>query len=133
MKTEFSQTLFICQVLYSTAVTFTKASIIASYLRVLPTPIFRRLMYATASLIVALWICSVFVTIFQCDPIAGAWEFALLKKKCINILHFFYFASSVNILTDLVLCTSPLPLFWKLEISFKERVILCTLFGTGVL
>lgn len=126
------KTLFVCQVLYATAVTTTKASIIASYLRVLPTPVFRRLMYITTFLIVAMWICSVFVTIFQCDPVEGAWDFTMQNKRCLSILKFFYFASSVNILTDLVLCTSPLPLFWKLDISLKDRVILCMLFGTGV-
>jgi hypothetical protein len=119
--------------LYATAVTLTKASIIASYLRVLPTPIFRQLMYATAALITAMWICSVLVTIFQCDPVAGAWDFMLQKKKCLNILAFFYVAGSINILTDLILCTAPLPLFWRLEISLRERIILCMLFGTGVL
>lgn len=133
LLTEFLRTLFVCQVLYATAVTITKASIIASYLRVLPTPFFRRLMHVTATLIAAMWICSVFVTIFQCDPVKGAWDFTLQKKKCLSILNFFYFSSSVNILTDLVLCTSPLPLFWRLEISLRERIILCMLFGTGVL
>lgn len=90
-------------------------------------------MYVTAAIILAVWVCSLFITIFQCDPIEGAWDFTLQSKKCLPILKFFYFGSSVNIATDLVLCISPMPLFWKLNASLNERVILCLLFGTGLL
>jgi hypothetical protein len=123
----------VCQILYATAITFTKASIIALYLRILPKTLFRRLMYVTAAVILALWICSVLVTIFQCDPIRGAWDFELQNKKCVRIVNFFYVASSVNVITDLLLCTSPLLLFWKLKIALNERVMLCVLFGFGLL
>jgi hypothetical protein len=123
----------VCQVLYATAVTFTKASIIASYLRILPKALFRRLMYVTGAVILASWICSVLITIFQCHPIQGAWDFELTNTKCIDILTFFYISSSVNIVTDLILCTSPLPLFAKLNIALNERIMLCVLFGFGLL
>jgi hypothetical protein len=90
-------------------------------------------MFATAAIIVSWWISSVFVTIFQCNPVRGAWDFDLQKKKCIRILNFFYVSSSVNIATDLLLCLSPAPLLWKLRISRQERVILCVLFVVGLL
>jgi hypothetical protein len=90
-------------------------------------------MYVTAAIVVALWICSVCVTIFQCDPIEGAWDFELQRRKCLPIEKFFYFQSALNIMTDLILCTSPLPLFWSLNIALNERIMLCTLFGFGLL
>lgn len=90
-------------------------------------------MFVTAGLVLAFWICSVFVTVFQCDPVSGAWDFELQHKKCIPILKFFYVAASFNIITDLILCTAPLPLFWKLNIPLNERIMLCVLFGFGLL
>ena len=133
IKIDVSQTLFVCQVLYATAVTITKTSIIASYLRIFPTAVFGYLMAITTAVIVALWICSVFITIFQCHPVQEAWDITLQKKNCLDILKFFYFAASVNITTDLVLCISPLPLISKLNLPANERVMLCTLFGLGLL
>ena len=125
--------LLVCQLLYVTAITITKASIIASYLRVLPTPTFRWLMYVTGTVVIAIWICSVFVTTFQCTPTYAAWDLLVQKKKCLNIVNFFYVQSSINIATDLLLCTSPLPLFWKLNVARNERILLCTVFGFGLL
>lgn len=128
-----SQILIVCQVLYATAVTLTKISIIASYIRVFPTRTFHRFMYITAGVIVGFWVCSVLVTVFQCSPVRAAWDFTLKNKKCIPILHFFYAAQSVNIATDLILCIAPLPLCWKLRIGVNERIILCLLFAVGFL
>ena len=90
-------------------------------------------MYGTAAIVFALWIYPVFVTIFQCDPLEGAWNFELQRRKCLAIEKFFYFQSAVNIMTDLILCTSPLPLFWSLNLALNERVMLCILFGFGLL
>jgi hypothetical protein len=127
------QTLIVCQVLYATAVTLTKISIIASYIRVFPTRTFHYFMYITAAVIIGLWVCAVLVTIFQCSPVRAAWDFTLENRKCIPILKFFYAAASVNIATDLILCIAPLPLCWKLRIGVNERIILCMLFAVGFL
>ena len=128
-----SQTLFICQVLYVTAVTLTKISIITSYIRVFPTTALHRLMYVTAGIVIIFWFCTVFVTIFQCNPVRGAWDFTLQEKTCIPILKFLYVAASFNLATDLLLCISPLPLCWRLRIGINERIALCLLFGVGFL
>lgn len=128
-----SQSLIACQVLYAIAVTLTKISIIASYLRVFPTRTLHRFMYITAGVIVGLWVCSTLVTIFQCSPVRAAWDFTLQDRKCIPIVDFFYAAASVNIATDLMLCIAPLPLCWKLRIGTNERIILCLLFAVGFL
>jgi hypothetical protein len=128
-----TQYLFTCQALYATAVTLTKLSIVNSYIRVFPTPWFHRLMYGTAAIIVAFWVCSVFITIFQCNPVRAAWDFTLPHRACVPILKYFYVAASINIATDLILCLSPLPVCWSLGISIHERVVLCVLFGVGLL
>jgi hypothetical protein len=104
-----------------------------SYLRIFPNEIFRKLLYITGAFCIAIWVCSVVVTIFQCSPVRGAWEFTLENKKCIHILRFFYVTASFNIATDLLLCTLPLPQFWKLNLPLKERTIVCVLFGFGFL
>ena len=90
-------------------------------------------MWATGIVNMAVWICSVLVTIFQCRPIQGAWEFDIVHKQCVSILHFFYVMAAFNIMTDLILCTFPMPLFWRLKLPLNERIPLCILFAFGFL
>jgi hypothetical protein len=91
------------------------------------------MIYATGAVVLALWVCSVFVTIFQCTPVQAAWDFTLGTQKCIHVIPFFYVTASFNIATDLLLCTLPLPHFWKLNLPVKDRSIVCVLFGFGLL
>jgi len=125
------QHLYVCQVLYACAIAFTKISIIASYLRFIVDPKFRIAMYATTTVILGLWITGVFVTIFQCRPVSGAWTFTDTNRKCINFVDYLYASSAVTVVTDLVLCVLPLPYLWRLPMPVKQRIILCVLFGGG--
>lgn len=125
------QTLWICQVMYSTALTLAKLSIISSYHRLFPTTSLRRTMYTLGLFIILVWICNIFTTIFQCSPVKGAWDYSI-PAKCISVMKFYYFTTAFNILTDLLLCTLPLPLFWKLKLPFRERFIVSVLFMLGL-
>lgn len=117
--------------MYATALMLVKISIVTSYLRVFPTVLFRRIMYALSAAIVAVWICSILVTIFQCNPVQGAWDFSL-PRNCLPIVKFFYFATSFSIFTDFLLCTLPLPVFWKLKLPARQKYIVSVLFGVGL-
>ncbi|KAF2786286.1 hypothetical protein K505DRAFT_260196 [Melanomma pulvis-pyrius CBS 109.77] len=125
------QYLYVCQVLYACAIAFTKIAIIASYLRFVQDPKFRMAMYATAVVIVGLWFTGIFVTIFQCRPVSGAWNFTNPARKCIDYVDYLYASSAVTIATDIILCVLPWPYLWKLNMPLKQRVILCLLFGGG--
>ncbi|KAF2260786.1 hypothetical protein CC78DRAFT_522823 [Lojkania enalia] len=125
------QYLYVCQVLYACAIAFTKLSIIASYLRFIQDERFRIYMYVTAIVVLGLWVTGVFVTIFQCQPVSGAWDFTQPNRKCIDFVAYLYASSSVTIATDLILCVLPWPYLWRLRMSVKQRVILCLLFGGG--
>lgn len=141
-----SQYLYVCQVLYAFAIALTKIAIISSYLRFIQHRGFRLTMYATLVLIVGLWVtgksrtfcccvltqkqAGVFVPIFQCAPIAGAWDFSI-TRSCIDYISYLYASSAVNILTDIVLCILPMPHLWRLSMPLKQRVVLCVLFAGG--
>ena len=101
--------------------------------RVFPDPILRKILFATAFIVIALWICSMTVTIFECTPVAAAWDFELEGAKCIDLVTFFYVASAINGITDVVLCVAPLPLVYRLQTSVKEKALVSFLFGAGVL
>lgn len=136
-----------CQVLYAFAIALTKIAIISSYLRFIQDKSFRISMYATLFPIAALWVTGmmnktrvqvalahmhtgVFVTIFQCRPLSGAWNFTS-DRECIDYISYLYASSAVNVVTDLVLCILPLPHFWGLNMPLKQRIILCVLLAGG--
>ncbi|KAF2031008.1 hypothetical protein EK21DRAFT_100112 [Setomelanomma holmii] len=122
--------LFICQILYAFSIFTTKIAIISSYLRFIQARTFRMIMYITLAVTVGLWICGIFVTIFQCRPIYGAWDYTA-QQSCLNYVDYLYASSSVNVLTDIVLCISPIPHLWRLKMPPRQRVILCILFAGG--
>jgi hypothetical protein len=104
-------------------------------------------MYAISVIIVGLWItgkihnahrlftCAeeftgVFVTIFQCRPVQGAWNFTI-EPVCVDYVTYLYASSAVNVATDVLLFVLPLPHLWKLNLPKKQRIILCVLLGGG--
>ncbi|KAH7361092.1 hypothetical protein BKA66DRAFT_213953 [Pyrenochaeta sp. MPI-SDFR-AT-0127] len=125
------QYLYVCQVLYACAIAFTKIAIVASYLRFIQDWKFRIAMYLTAIVIVGLWFAGIFVTIFQCHPVSGAWDFTKSQAKCLDFVKYLYASSSINVATDVVLCALPCPYLWKLHMPVKQRITLCLLFTGG--
>ncbi|KAL6249830.1 hypothetical protein RBB50_003686 [Rhinocladiella similis] len=125
------QTLWICQVMYVTALMLVKISIVVSYIRVFPTPTFRRIMYALSAAILSVWLCSILVTIFQCKPVEGAWDFTL-PRNCLPIDRFYYFSTAFSIFTDFLLCILPLPVFWRLNLPRRQKYVVSLLFAIGL-
>jgi hypothetical protein len=72
------------------------------------------IMYATLFVTVGLLICGIFVPIFQCKPVSGAWDFAR-QESCIDYIDYLYASSAINVLTDIVLCALPIPHLWRLS------------------
>lgn len=105
-------------------------------------------MYMTLFVVGGLWICGIFVTLFQCDPVDQAWKIDP-NRKCINYVNYLYASSAVNVFTDIVLCILPIPHLWKLsesspktslnfvliltqsEMPVRQRIALCLLFVGG--
>ncbi|KAH7410047.1 hypothetical protein DE146DRAFT_604726 [Phaeosphaeria sp. MPI-PUGE-AT-0046c] len=122
--------LLVCQILYALAIALTKIAIISSYLRFIQNTSFRIVMYSTLFVTLGLLVCGIFVPIFQCNPVSGAWEFDA-KGSCINYVDYLYASSAVNVFTDIVLCALPVPHLWRLNMPLKQRIVLCVLFAGG--
>jgi hypothetical protein len=123
--------MFIIHIFSALAVTFTKLSIISSYLRIFPYQGIRRFMYVTGAVTIALFVTSIFVTVFKCLPVAASWDFTIKNPKCFKLSHFLYASTGVNIVTDLILCLSPLPYFLKMQLPSRQKTIISVLFGIG--
>lgn len=126
------QVLFICQCLHATALTLVKLSVISTYWRLFPNKRMRHTLVVLAFLITSVAVATVFGTLFQCTPVAAAWDFTIENSKCMEIRPLYYFSTSFSAATDIFLCILPLPLFWRLKITLHEKIIVSCLFGVGL-
>lgn len=126
------QVLFICQCLHAAALTLVKLSVISTYWRLFPNKNLRKILLVLAFLITSVAIATVFGTLFQCTPVAAAWDFTIEDGKCIEVRPLLYFSTAFSAATDVVLCILPLPFFWKLHIALREKIIVSCLFGVGL-
>jgi hypothetical protein len=87
---------------------------------------------ALAVIISCVSIATIFGTLFQCRPIAAAWDFAIPDAQCIQVRPLYYFSTTFSLATDVLLCVLPLPFFWKLKVSQREKLVVSCLFGLGL-
>lgn len=119
-------------ILYSFAIAFAKLSIISLYFRIFPHNQLHKLMYVMLTVTLALLVVSVTATIFICLPIQAAWDPTIrAQAKCYQFPSFLYASTTVNIITDVVLCAAPLPYFLRLRLPRKQKVGACLLFTVG--
>lgn len=128
-----TKALYGCYLAYSTAMTFTKFSIMATYFRIfVPKGMLRKVVLAVAIIVLCFWITSIFAILFICIPVQAAWDYTI-KGRCYPVVNFFYASSAFNLTTDLLLCFLPLPTLWALKMSTAQRIVLCVLFSGGTL
>ncbi|KAK6523986.1 hypothetical protein TWF694_005655 [Orbilia ellipsospora] len=126
-------------ILYSASLTLAKCSVIVLYLKIFAgIRWFQKALYGILALIVLFFFLTFFTTIFQCHPIAAAFDFRIAltqhdKLRCLSIKDFFYVSGSVNMFTDLLLVVLPMPLAWKLGLDLRKRIPIILLFSLGIL
>jgi hypothetical protein len=125
------QLVFASQLAYAIAIALTKLAIMVLYLRIFPHNTLRRLIYATSVFTVLFCIATVLTTIFQCTPVHAIWDFDLPEFTCIPYVDFLYASAAINVVTDILVCTMPLPYFWRLQMPKKQKLVVCFLFFLG--
>ncbi|ERT03248.1 plasma membrane protein Pth11 [Sporothrix schenckii 1099-18] len=126
------QLMFVANIFYAAAIAFTKLSILASYLHIFaPRGLLKTTLYATACVTVGLGVASVPATIFECIPVAGAWSLNDSAAHCYTFVNFLYASTAINVTTDLILCLVPIPLFWRLQLPRRQKIVISVLFFLG--
>lgn len=124
--------MWIGQILYVFAISFAKFSIISSYVRILPDKRFHQACWVVLGVTAAFLLASVVATFSVCRPIQAAWDPTLREpESCYSFVGLVYASGVVNLVTDVVLCTLPLPYFLKLKIPLKQKISASCLFIAG--
>lgn len=76
---------------------------------------------------------NVLTCIFQCLPISYVWEQVIpgVHGKCVNINQFYLANAALNILTDFLTYTLPMPMLWQLHLPKRQKIGLIAILGLG--
>lgn len=121
--------------LYLSILPLTKISILCFYLRVFPKKSFRIATYVVIALNVGYLISFVLISVFQCNPINGAylrWD-GEHDYQCNNINAQGWAAAIVNMILDITVMSLPLRELYNLNLSLRKKLGLLCMFSLGVL
>jgi len=119
-------------ILYAVAATIPKFVILAVYLRIFVDKQSRIVCYIVGAVLMSAVIVNVALSIWQCSPVAYAWDKTIPGGHCSNnVQAHIRWGSLPNIITDVVMLILPLPVVWKLNTSRRSKIGLTITFLTG--
>lgn len=118
-------------VLYNSTLVFIRISLFLQYWRLIREATPYRRVFLTFVAVVMVWSLGILLTlIFICVPVEGYWN-KTLPAKCLEDKNVQTTNAIGNILTDVSLLALPIPIIWKLNLSFERKVALTAIFGLG--
>lgn len=116
---------------YVSLITTVKLSVLSMYLRIFPTR-FVKWGVSILGAIAIMWFVSILlVIIFQCSPIAMAWDPLLTTGHCVNKEWLFLGNSIPNILTDIAILCLPMYEVYHLRLDRGKKIGLVFVFLLG--
>lgn len=93
----------------------------------------RLAIHAVMAVVVGYSIALIVVLIFQCNPIARAWDLTIVTGSCINRPAVYVATASVNIATDFAILLLPIPIVLSLKLPLLQKIGLGVMFAVGSL
>jgi len=132
----YETTKYIISFLGTLTIGFTKLSVLLLYRRLFSRVVWFRYLVDGGLVIIAIWtIAFSFSLLFQCHPVSYAWrvpEF-LLGPYCFQFLKFYVALPVTDIITDILIVMMPIPMVWRLHLSFKQKLGVGGMFLLGTL
>lgn len=123
---------FIAQTPYKVTTSLNKISLILLYMRIFVSKSFKISAWIAMAVVVSYSIGSIFATIFQCIPVAGSYNRSV-KASCIDSDAFWVAYASLNVATDVLVLSLPIPPIIGLHLRAREKIMLCMVFLLGFL
>ncbi|KAI1434886.1 hypothetical protein GGR50DRAFT_361596 [Xylaria sp. CBS 124048] len=129
---EAFKAFYLTQVTYKTSINLTKSSILLLYLRIFGgVKWFRWTCFCLLALVGSYCVAAIVTTIFQCIPVAAAFDKTIADRTCINNEHFWFANAGFSIATDVVILTIPMPLVYALQIPRVQKIAVIFVFTLG--
>jgi len=110
----------------------TKMSILMLYLRIFIQRWFRIICYILLCIIASYMIAAFFASIFQCIPVARAWN-KTIPGSCIDITANWYANAGFSIATDIIILALPMYPIYNSKIVLGRKIALMCVFALGAL
>lgn len=129
----YLQIVWLSSIFYNACLGFIKISVLALYRRLgdrTLTKVALVMMFVVGCQAGA----NVLACIFQCAPVSAAYDITILPKdkQCVDINAFYLANAAVNILTDIMTYTLPIPLIIKLRVPGRQKISLGVILGLGL-
>ncbi|KAJ6083451.1 hypothetical protein N7467_007586 [Penicillium canescens] len=125
------------RLLYVIGIMFIKLSLLWFYLRLDRHGYMKWAVYALSFVVLGLSISSALILIFSCFPPSKFWDITgTVSGHCMSASsqQTFYEANGVlNIVTDILIYLTPIPMLWKVQIPLRKKIALTGVFGLGSL
>ncbi|KAJ5982847.1 hypothetical protein N7481_004946 [Penicillium waksmanii] len=118
------------QAFYKLTMNMTKMSILMLYLRIFIQRWFRMVCYALLCIIASYMVAAFFASIFQCIPVAKAWNKAI-PGSCIDITTNWYANAGFSIATDIIILALPMYPIYNSRIVLDRKIALMMVFALG--
>ncbi|GIK04315.1 hypothetical protein Aspvir_008394 [Aspergillus viridinutans] len=120
------------QKFWAPSMAFVKISIIVFLKRLLGSV----RVYATISncliAFIAVWaLTAVLVNTFQCTPVQYYYDKSLRGHCMKGQVQFFQAMGSIALIEDVIILCLPIPIVWRLQITFRQKIALTVIFSLG--
>ena len=97
------------------------------------TPRFQLLLNLTILTCILWWFIITVVVIFECTPVAYAWNQVYVEEQghCINWPAALFAAAVTNIIVDIMLLTLPISNVWRMQIRKEQKLAISSIFLLG--
>lgn len=125
------QNIYISISTYCATIGLTKIAILIQYHRVFPTQKFRIWCWILLAIMISYTIATVVACIFVCTPVNKFWQ-PQVDGHCINTFASWFSNAILNVVTDLVIIITPMPVIRSLKLPKKQKYLLMGVFAFGV-
>ncbi|KAI9665115.1 MAG: hypothetical protein M1821_006563, partial [Bathelium mastoideum] len=124
---------FISEQISIFALAFSKLSILCFYRRVFPVRRFKMICWTLITIVILWGISFFFASLFECYPPSEFWKsfFGQSGVKCYDYKPMFLATVVSNMVIDVCILTTPMPMIWKLQMPVRQKVALSAVFFMG--
>ncbi|KAI1452424.1 integral membrane protein [Annulohypoxylon moriforme] len=122
---------YVAQAFYKLTLNLTKASVILLYLRIFLQRWFKISCYVLLSIILGYMVATFASSIWQCTPIARAWDKSI-PGTCIGVTANWYANAGFSIATDIAILVLPMQPIYRSNLPTKQKWALIIVFALGI-